>query len=206
MLLGVELPEKEHDFTACDFGGATLLIIRSEITGEIGYDLVVQTGALVRLWEALFEKGRTMGVRPIGLRALDTLRIEAGIPRYGIDMDEETIPLEARLENKAISYTKGCYVGQEVVARATYRGHVNWLLSGLKSEGETVPLKGDKIFSDDREVGHVTSAILSPTLHRPIALAYLRREVSEAGTLLTLRVESQAIPVKVVTLPFYQKG
>ncbi|MBI4532094.1 MAG: aminomethyl transferase family protein [Candidatus Latescibacteria bacterium] len=204
-LLGADLPEQEHHFILHDFGGASLFIARSEITGEVGYDLFAPVEALPGLWETLCEKGRSMGVRPVGLQALNTLRIEAGIPRYGVDMDEETIALEARLEQRAISFTKGCYIGQEVVARATYRGHVNWLLSGLQVEGEAVPSGGDKVFDDDREVGHITSAILSPTLHHPIAFAYLRREVSEPDRRLTLIVHGASLSAEVVALPFYER-
>lgn len=204
-LFGIELPEEEHHFILRDFGGGTLLIARNEMTGEVGYDLFAPMEVLVGLWETLCEKGRSMGIRPVGLHALNTLRIETGIPRYGVDMDEEIIALEARLEQRAISFTKGCYIGQEVVARATYRGHVNRLLSGLQVEGETVPSRGDKVFDDDREVGYITSAILSPTFNRPIALAYLRREVGDPGSRLSITVEGTAIPAEVVALPFYKR-
>ena len=204
-LFETELPEKEHHFALCDFRGVTLLIVRSEITGEIGYNLFTPMEVIPDLWGTLCEKGRSMNARHVGLHALNTLRIEAGIPRYGVDMNEEVIALEARLEHRAISFTKGCYVGQEVVARATYRGHVNRLLSGLQIEGETVPSRGDKVFDDDREVGHITSAILSPTFNRPLALAYLRREVSDPGSRLSVTVEGTAIPAEVVALPFYRR-
>jgi glycine cleavage system T protein len=205
-LFGIELLEKEHHVVLCDFRGATLLIVRNEITGEVGYDLSAPVETLPGLWETLYERGGAMNIRPVGHHALNTLRIEAGIPRYGVDMGEEVIALEARLEQRAVSFTKGCYIGQEVVARATYRGHVNRLLSGLQVEGETVPSKGDKVFADDREVGHITSAILSPTCNRPVALAYLRREVSDPGSRLSITVEGTAIPAEVVTLPFYKSS
>ena len=109
-------------------------------------------------------------------------RIEAGIPWFGLDMDENTLPIEAGLEKSAISFNKGCYIGQESVARITYRGHVNRKLVGLRLSGSQPASKGDKISKDGHEVGWVTSSAYSPNLKTAIALGYLRREVLEPGT------------------------
>jgi folate-binding protein YgfZ len=139
---------------------------------------------------------------PCGTRALETLRIEAGIPRYGQELGEDTIPNEAELWN-ALSFNKGCYVGQEIVERARSRGHVNWKLVGLVVESETPPPPGEKLVREGKEVGEVTSSCVSPTLARTIALAYLRREVSEPGTKLEFASGPAA---EVVGLPFYQRA
>jgi folate-binding protein YgfZ len=130
----------------------------------------------------------------------ETLRLEAGVPLFGRDMDEETIPLEAGIESQAISFTKGCYVGQEIIIRVLHRGHgrVARKLVGLTLDGDIAPANRATIRSGDRDVGIVTSAMMSPTLKRPIALGYVQRDFVEAGTKLTI-AEGMAI---VTALPF----
>ena len=118
---------------------------------------------------------------PVGMQALDTLRVEAGIPWYGRDVDETLIFPETRLE-QLVSFTKGCYIGQEVVARVKYRGHVNRGLSGLVLEGDRVPGAGARVVAAGKEIGRVTSAVWSFALGRPIALGYVRREHFEPGS------------------------
>jgi folate-binding protein YgfZ len=118
----------------------------------------------------------------------DAIRIESGIPLFHRDMDEETIPLEAGIEGRAISLTKGCYVGQEVIIRVLHRGHgrVARKLVGLLIDGASAPREGAQVRSDARDVGHVTSATLSPALDRPIALAYVQRDFAAPGTTLVV--------------------
>src|SRR5258707_12007550 len=108
----------------------------------------------------------------------EAIRIEAGVPRFGRDMNEDTIPLEAGIEARAISFTKGCYVGQEVVIRVLHRGHgrVARKLVGVRLSGDRVPADGAAIRSGDREIGHVTSAAFSPSLNAPSALGYVHRD------------------------------
>ena len=115
-------------------------------------------------------------------------------------MDEETIPLEAGIESRAISFTKGCYVGQEVIIRVLHRGHgrVARKLVGLTLDGDGVPEAGAAIRGGDREIGNVTSAASSPALQRPIALAYVHRDFLEAGTPVTVGDQSAT----VTALPF----
>ncbi|HWT80403.1 MAG TPA: glycine cleavage T C-terminal barrel domain-containing protein, partial [Candidatus Methylomirabilis sp.] len=113
----------------------------------------------------------------------------------------DTLPLEAGLLN-ALSFTKGCYPGQEIVERARSRGHVNWRLVGVGVDDAIVPSPGEKLLSEGKEVGETTSACFSPWLNRPIALAYVRREVSEPGTKLTFASGAAA---QVHQLPFYQR-
>src|SRR3974377_1612466 len=114
---------------------------------------------------------------PARAAAAGALRGESGVPCFGRDMDAETIPLEAGIESRAISFTKGCYVGQEVIIRVLHRGHGRGAKTrvGLALGGSAVPAAGAVIRAADREVGHVTSAVMSPALERPIALAYLQR-------------------------------
>jgi folate-binding protein YgfZ len=115
-------------------------------------------------------------------------------------MDEETIPLEAGIESRAISFTKGCYVGQEVVIRVLHRGHgrVARKLVGLTFDGSQVPAPGAKIRAGDREIGEVTSSTVSPALQRPIALGYVHRDFVEPGS----KVSVDGLDGQVATLPF----
>ena len=133
---------------------------------------------------------------------LDVARIEAGIPVYGRDMTEETIPVEANLE-AALSYTKGCYIGQEVIARIEARGHVNRKLVGLLLDDTRLPEPGAKIVSPQREVGWITSSAYSPARQQNIALGYVRREVVTPGTPLEVRTQDSSLHATVADLPFY---
>ncbi|HKQ31794.1 MAG TPA: glycine cleavage T C-terminal barrel domain-containing protein, partial [Thermodesulfobacteriota bacterium] len=127
---------------------------------------------------------------------------EAGIPLYGTDMDEETIPIEADIWN-ALSFEKGCYVGQEVVARIKWRGHVNRHLSGLVMSDERIPRKGSEIFVGEKKIGYVTSAVQSPAVGKPIALGYVRREYIEPGTPVLVKLPDGSFSeARVTPLPF----
>jgi folate-binding protein YgfZ len=139
----------------------------------------------------------------VGLEALDVARIEAGIPLYGRDMTAETLPVEANLD-AALSYTKGCYIGQEVIARIEARGHVNRKLAGLLLRGETLPEPGAQIVSPQREVGWVTSATYSPARQQNIALGYVRREALAPGTPLVVHTQGITLDATVEELPFYK--
>jgi len=107
------------------------------------------------LWQALTEGGRPLGLKPAGSQAFNALRLERGLPLFGVDMDQDTIPLEAGLE-EAISFTKGCYLGQETIARVKNLGHINRILAGLRVSGEAPPAPGTRVFHAEKEIGRVT--------------------------------------------------
>ena len=178
--------------------GADAIVVRSDAAGVPGFDLIAAVADIATIESALAAAG---AVRASG-SDVEAVRIESGRPRFGIDMDADTIPLEAGLDERAISRSKGCYVGQEVIVRVLDRGHgrVARRLAGLTfSADATVPVPGAKLHAGGREVGRVTSAILSPALTRPVALAYLRRDVVEPGT----RVQADGSGEAIVTrLPF----
>jgi folate-binding protein YgfZ len=159
-----------------------------------GLDLLVLTEAL----GAVFDRLLAGGASPVGFAAVEVLRVERGTPRFGADMDEKTIPLEAHLQ-RAIHYQKGCYIGQEVIARATFRGHVNRQLVGLRF-GETTPAARTELFAGDRRVGWVTSAVHSPRLGA-IGLGYAHRDVAQPGTELSLAGGSGAARVEALPFP-----
>lgn len=161
-----------------------------------GLDLLTPVASL----PAVFERLLGAGAVPAGFDALEVLRVERGTPRYGADLDEKTIPLEAHLQ-RAISYEKGCYIGQEVIARATFRGHVNRQLVGL-SFAAPPPLRTE-LFLGERRVGLVTSAVNSPVLG-PIGLGYAHRDVAQPGAALSLAGGAGAVTVRA--LPFTLQG
>jgi folate-binding protein YgfZ len=141
------------------------------------------------------------GAVPAGPETLQVLRVEAGQPWYPDDVDDSVILPETRLE-ALVSYTKGCYIGQETVARVKYRGHVNRALSGLLLEGDRVPAHGARVTAEGKDVGRVTSAVRSVALGRPIALGYVRREHFEPGSAVTVVDAAGELPARVVALPF----
>ncbi len=178
--------------------GTAALVVRSDEIGIRGFDLFLDAGAKDRLRDAL----RTAGAMDVDNEAAELCRVEAGRPAFGIDMETDTIPLEAGIEDRAISLTKGCYVGQEIIIRVLHRGHgrVARRLVGLTLEPSApVPARGAPIASGDREVGSVTSAVVSPALGRPIALGYVHRDFSEPGTQVRVGADAAAIVTK---LPF----
>jgi aminomethyltransferase len=154
----------------------------------------------------LLEAGTALGINAIGSQAREALRIEAGIPKAGTELNEEIVPPEANLEGKAFSLTKGCYPGQEVVARMDTYGNVRRRLVGLSLKDSVVPPTGARLFSGDREVGWVSSAVYSPQLKTPIALAFPLRDFGKPGTMLTVEIEGQRHEAAVTSLPFYKKG
>ena len=165
-----------------------------------GFSAFVPAADVPALVSRLVDRGAV----EITLETLDVARVEAGRPAFLIDLDEHTIPLEAGLERRAISFTKGCYVGQEVIVRVTHRGggRVARRLVGLRLHGNDVPKPGDVVVTNAREIGKVTSAVRSPTLNVPIALALVHRDFVEPGTTLEVRSATGAAAAEVSSLPF----
>jgi folate-binding protein YgfZ len=186
----------EHGNVRAQFAGQPAILLRTADAGEPGYDVLVDASAAGGLVQRLEEAG----VERVDAGTADVLRVEAGVPRFHRDMDEETIPLEAGIESRAISLTKGCYVGQEVIIRVLHRGHgrVARRLVGLTLDGESVPPSGAPVRAADREIGRVTSGVASQALKRPIALAYVHRDFAEPGTAVTVG----GVTALVSRLPF----
>ncbi|HJT20539.1 MAG TPA: aminomethyltransferase family protein [Nitrospira sp.] len=196
---------KPVNFISAIIGGQSALIIRTEETGEADFEILLPADALVQAWERLMESGAAFGITPIGRHAREALRIEAGIPKAGPDLNEEIVPPEANLEGKAFSLSKGCYPGQEVVARMDTYGSVRRHMVGLLVKDETIPPHKAKLFSGDREVGWISSAAKSPKLG-VIALGFPLRDFSKPGTELTAEIDGTRHDATVHTLPFYVKG
>jgi folate-binding protein YgfZ len=174
------------------------------VSYNFGFDLFVPNNSLGAVADKLIAATKQIGGRAVGWTAFETARIEAGIPRFGADMDETNIPLECGIESRAIVYNKGCYIGQEVINRIHSVGHVTRELRALRLAAnlEPLPKKGDKLFHAGKEVGYVTSAVKSPALNANIALGYVRREANQIGNELTLRMAAGESPVKIVELLF----
>ena len=169
-------PDYHH--TQSEFRGQPVSVARIDQLGVPGFCVYVERAREQDLVAALTDAG----ARVVSAEAIEAARVEAGYPVFGIDMTDETIPLEAGIEDRAISLTKGCYVGQEVIIRVLHRGHgrVVRKLVGLRIEGP-VPQRGARLFAGDRDVGFVTSAAESPRLGA-IALGYVHRDFLAAGT------------------------
>lgn len=201
---GAVINLKELQLTETEINGRKLIVLKNSRTGETGFDLFMSNENTLPVFEALL----SAGAEPVGLDAYNVLRLEAGIPEYSIDMDENIIALEAGLE-RAISYTKGCYLGQETIAKIHHRGKNQTAkkLAGLILEGNILPKAGNKIFNkDNREVGYITSAVESLHLHKPIAFAYLKRDNFTPGTHHQVDINGQKVNAEVVQMPFYHKN
>jgi tRNA-modifying protein YgfZ len=187
-IAGVSAPLMKHSFEQVGIDGIDVLMVAT----EPGLDAVVPRHECERPLSALTERGAV----PVSLEAAEIVRIESGRPRYGVDMTADNLPGEVGLELRAVSFTKGCYVGQEPVARMHYRGHPNRLLRGLLLSEPARPQ--EPVICGEREVGKVTSACISPALG-PIALAVLRREVDSSDE---VTVGAGGAAANVIELPF----
>jgi len=182
------LPADELSFQAASINGIETQIIRM----GVGYSILVPAASATELLNFL-------DLQPIGQRAFNIFRIETGLPVLGLDFDDTNLPQESRLD-KAISFNKGCYLGQEVIARLDAQGHVNKILIGLESEAELKPHQ--KLYFGEKEVGRITSAAYSPLKKLNVALGYVRREQAKDG--ISLQSEGDNTTVIVRNLPMVQ--
>jgi len=204
-IIGKPVPElKTYYHVNVQFDQNWVTIRKQSITGETGYILTTNQTALQKIWEKLRKVGIEFNLVPVGYEASESLRIEAGLPRYGIDLTEENIPLEIEKEDM-ISFTKGCYVGQEVVARVKFLGQANKQLKGLLLTDTAIPSHNARITLDQKEIGRITSSAYSPSLEQSIAIAYLRREYSTPGTQVKVESDRREFPATVTDLPFIKR-
>lgn len=185
------------DHTELTLEDVPIRVVCATITGERGVMLMVIAEHAAWLWRTLAQVAA-----PVGWEALNVARIEAGVPWYGVDVDETNVLPETGLEKETVSYTKGCYVGQEIMARLQTYGSVSQKLVGLIAEGSIVPQPQDPVLENGRTAGRITSACLSFALGKPIALGYVKRPFYEPGTAVTIAHQAQTIPATVVQLPF----
>lgn len=184
----VPAPEREHDSARGEVGGRPVLVVAT----DVGADLFCAADDTAAVRAALVDAG----AEPVPEAVAEMVRVEHGRPRYGVDLDDSVIPQEAGLNERAVSFTKGCYVGQETVARLHYRGKPNRHLRGLRLSGSAAP--GEVLRLGEKEVGRLGSTAVS-LVHGPIALALVRRQ-AEPGA--TLAVGEDGVTATVVELPF----
>jgi folate-binding protein YgfZ len=199
-----EVPAQAFSFSKISYTAGDIYLMNNPRLGSSGFDLFIPTAALREFVEKLVASAKSIGGGPAGWHAFELARVEAGIPRFGLDMDESNIPLECGIEARAVSYTKGCYIGQEVLNRIHTLGHVNQDLRGLRlASGITVsPARGDKLLHGDKAVGYITSSVFSPSLQATLALGYVRREFNQPGITLVVRSSSGDTSATIVPLPF----
>lgn len=198
-VLGVELPRAADGFAvaAATFGGATVSLLGGGEPPLHGIEIVVPATAAAPLFAALCDAG----LAPIGEEAFSQVRIELGIPLHGRELTENVNPLEASLL-PAISFTKGCYIGQEVVARLNNYSKVQRRLIGARFPATVDPAHVNEIFWDLLRVGHATSAIRSPRLDATLALAFIKTEYAKAGTPVYTVVGGESLHGTLVDVPF----
>jgi folate-binding protein YgfZ len=203
--LTAELPLQPFDFISAKHETlGEIYLTNQPRLGRKGFDLFVPLAAMSAVLDKLIAAAKQPGGRACGWQALETTRIEAGIPRFGVDMDESNLAPETGIEERAISYSKGCYIGQEVIARIRTYGQVAKSLRVLRlaDDLKSLPQKGGKLFHGGKEAGYITSATRSPALKANLALGYVRKEVNEAGKELILKTANGESMVRILDKSF----
>ena len=193
------IPALEHpgDHALIVWQGMSIRLVSHTLAGDLGLLCLVPAEHALSVWQALVTTGALLGARPVGWEALNAARIEAGLP-WEADLADEPLLPETGLEAVAVSDTKGCYVGQEIVARVATYGSVSRRLVRLAVDGDTVPQAGDVIRHEGAEAGRVTSAGWSPARRRPLAFAYVKRSAYEPGTRVEIAREEQPLPAVII--------
>jgi aminomethyltransferase len=187
-----------------EVAGAPALVSRTGYTGSDGFEIYVGAGHVVRVFESILEEGKPLGVVPAGLGARDTLRLEAALPLYGHELDEDTSPLEAGLA-RFVKLEAGGFIGAEALRRQAADGPPRTLV-GFVLEERGVARDGYPILSGNRTVGRVTSGAPSPTLGKSIGLAYVPPDLGEVGTRIGVGIRGRATSARVVETPFVKAG
>lgn len=179
-------------------------ISRTGYTGEDGFEIIVPVSAGRQVWEALMQAGSAYGIAPCGLGCRDTLRLEAAMPLYGHEMDEQTDPFTAGLAF-GVKLDGGAFFGKSALEAAKARTD-RPVRVGLELEGKRIAREGAELCSGDRVVGKVTSGTFSPTLEKAIAMGYVPADLAAPGTALEVDIRGKRVPAKVVPLPFYKRS
>ncbi len=201
---GIRLPEKPNDILSGTLDGQKVTIINKTLTGEEGFILCFDSGwkeHLIGRLNDFEDPHKPVFVSP---ETREILRIEAGIPRYGKDFDEKNILPETGLEHTSVSYNKGCYIGQEVIARIKTYGAPNFALMGLALEGESLPPYGADIRLEGKKIGTVKSSIFSLSLGKNVAFAYVQKDHRSPEVNLELSIGDRTYQARTVLLPFFQ--
>ncbi|HYN69835.1 MAG TPA: glycine cleavage T C-terminal barrel domain-containing protein, partial [Candidatus Eisenbacteria bacterium] len=188
-----------------ELDGTPVLLARTGYTGEDGFELFVDWAAGPAVWTAVLDAGASAGLLPVGLGARDTLRLEAGMPLYGNELDRSTNPYEAG-QSRIVKLDKpGEFVGRAALERVNRDGIAKRLV-GLTITGRGIARHGHPVLGGDHRTGIVTSGSHSPTLGHPIAMAYVTPDDGEPGTMLDVEIREQRVAAEVVPLPFYRRA
>lgn len=184
--------------------GRPCTVSRTGYTGEDGFELIVRAEDAVDVCKNLFRAGRDLGISPVGLAARDTLRLEAGMPLYGHELSEQTTPIQAGL-GFAVNLKNRQFPGRDALLAAQSNRELPRRV-GLQSDGRRVPRDGYGVFAEGDPVGQVTSGTFSPTLQKPIAMAYVEPSIAEVGSHVEVDIRGRREPATVVALPFYRRS
>ena len=195
---------KRFAFAEINFDDITLLVSRTGYTGEDGFEIYPPASIAESVWDKLLATGAASGLKPAGLGARDTLRLEMGYLLYGNDIDEKTTPLEAGME-RFISFEKGDFIGKEALITQRQEG-IRRRLIAFELIDKGIPRQGCKMLAKGIEIGVVTSGNMSPTLKKGIGLGYLSVGYDKIGDEIAIEMRGKAVLAKVVSLPFYRKG
>jgi len=193
---------KRFSFQLLNWNQVELIIARTGYTGEDGFEIFLPWGKAPELWNEILEKGKQFGIHPCGLGARDTLRIEMGYPLYGHEIDEHTNPLETGL-GRFIKVDKGYFIGKEAIVQVIETG-LRRKLHGFEMIDRGIPRQGYNILKEDIVLGTVTSGTMSPSLDKPIGMAYIRTDV-EFGSEIQVEIRGARRKAEVVSLPFIKK-
>ena len=181
--------------------GIDAIISRTGYTGELGFELYFDRKHSLKVWDALLEAGKPVGLKPAGLGCRDTLRLEAGMPLYGNDIDDQHTPLEAGLD-WIVKMEKDDFNGKQALLQQEQRGLERHLV-GFELIDKGVPRHGYQVFADNREIGIVTSGTMSITLSKPIGMAYVKDGFEAVGTEFEVDIRNRRLKAKVIPMPFY---
>ncbi|HEY7727295.1 MAG TPA: glycine cleavage system aminomethyltransferase GcvT [Candidatus Eisenbacteria bacterium] len=188
----------------CDAGADRALISRTGYTGEDGFEIYVPADRALAHWDRVLEAGRAAGIRPIGLGARDTLRLEMGYCLYGNDIDETTNPLEAGI-GWTVRWDKTEFLGHEALRRVKAEGTRRRLV-GLVLEADRIARPGAELYVGEKRAGTVTSGSMGISLGKPVAMAYAEADGAPVGTRVTLRARGQSLPARVTPRPMWTRG
>ena len=198
------IPEKPNDICKFTFEGLPALAIAKSLTGEEGCVLVFQTESEDTITKKFLEFEQQNLLIQVDHHAREVFRIEAGIPSYGKDINDKNILPETGLEHSSVSYNKGCYIGQEVIARIKTYGAPNFALMGLTIEGDVLPISGSEIKLASKKLGVIKSSIFSYSLQKNISLAYIQKDHRSPDIDLDVTIDNKPCKIKTCLLPFYQ--
>lgn len=184
------------------FAGLDAVLSRTGYTGEHGYEIIASREKAELLWNAVMEAGKDLGIQACGLAVRDILRLEMGYVMYGADIDETRTPLEAGL-SRFVDFKKD-FIGKEALLKQKSEG-TRQRLAGFVLAEKAIPKSGSSIFSENREIGQVTSASYSPSVYKGIGLGYVLTRYAQAGQEIEIEVKDREVAAKIVDLPFYRK-